>query len=459
MTFVYILLILILLTLVFLIIKSKKANSDDLSKEISNSLNQIFPQVLKNANQQLITLADQKIGTDLNNKKQAIEELVHRALTEIEKNNKKMEEVEIKRTGSFSTLTEKLEEQKALTNQLKVTTEGLKNVLSNNQLRGQFGEQVAEDLLKMSGFVSGVNYDKQVSGESSRPDFTVYMPDGMKINVDSKFPYQNLVKMSEVDGKEEKEKFKKLFEQDIKTKIKEVTSREYINPEKNTVDFVILFIPNEMIFSFIYDRFPNVWQEAMGQKVILAGPFSFTAILRMVHQAYDNFRYQKNVANIIGYIKKFSEEFDNYNKGFKDLGTRIEALQKQYTAVDTTRTKQLVKIVNKIKPKKLGISKKFMNRKFIYFSIFFWLTLIFFIIFISPEFLWSKISLFLLFFSSLISTIYIFSKNHYLNVFISLYFVSLLILQFFHQFFVINFILITGLFISLYFIFDKKDIK
>ena len=90
MTFIYILLVLILATLVFLIIKSKKASSDDLSKEISNSLNQIFPEVLKNANQQLITMADQKIGTDLNNKKQAIEELVNRALLEIEKNNKKI---------------------------------------------------------------------------------------------------------------------------------------------------------------------------------------------------------------------------------------------------------------------------------------------------------------------------------------------------------------------------------
>jgi DNA recombination protein RmuC len=270
-------------------------------------------------------------------------------LLEIEKNNKKLEEVEIKRTGSFSALTEKLEEQKTLTNQLKVTTEGLKNVLSNNQMRGAFGEQVAENLLKMSGFVSGVNYDKQVSGDISRPDFTVYMPDGMKVNIDSKFPYQNLVKMSETENKEEKLHYKKLFEQDIKTKIKEVTSREYINPEENTVDFVILFIPNEMIFSFIYDRFPEVWQDALAKKVVLAGPFSFTAILRMVHQAYDNFRYQKNVATIIGYIKKFSEEFENYNKGFKDLGARIESLQKQYTAVDTTRTKQLVKIVNKIK--------------------------------------------------------------------------------------------------------------
>ena len=349
MTFVYILLLLILATLLFLIFKSKRSSTEDLNKEISNSLNQIFPEVLKNANQQLITMADQKIGTDLTNKKQAIEELVNRALIEITKNNAKMEEVEKNRVGSFSTLTEKLEEQKVLTHQLKTTTEGLKNVLSNNQMRGAFGEQVAEDLLKMSGFVSGVSYDKQVSGDTSRPDFTVYMPDGMKINIDSKFPYQNLVKMSEAEGREEKEKFKKLFEQDIKTKVKEVTSREYINPEANTVDFVILFIPNEMIFSFIYDRFPEIWQDAMSKKVILAGPFSFTAILRMVHQAYDNFRYQKNVATIIGHIKKFAEEFDNYNKSFKDIGTSIESLQKKYTTVDTTRTNQLVKIVNKIK--------------------------------------------------------------------------------------------------------------
>jgi DNA recombination protein RmuC len=223
MTFVYILLVLILATLIFLIVKNKKPDDQKISQDIANSLNQLFPEVLKNANQQLITMADQKIGTDLNNKKQAIEQLVNRALLEIEKNNKKMDDVENKRIGSFSTLTEKLEEQKLLTHQLRTTTEGLKSVLSNNQLRGQFGEQVAEDLLKMSGFVSGVNYDKQVSGDSSRPDFTVYMPDGMKVNVDSKFPYQNLVKMSEADGKEEKEKFKKLFEQDIKTKIKEVT--------------------------------------------------------------------------------------------------------------------------------------------------------------------------------------------------------------------------------------------
>ena len=44
------------------------------------------------------------------------------------------------------------------------------------------------------------------------------------------------------------------FKTDIKNKIKEITTRNYISPEENTVDFVIMFIPNEMIFSFIYEK-------------------------------------------------------------------------------------------------------------------------------------------------------------------------------------------------------------
>ena len=36
--------------------------------------------------------------------------------------------------------------------------------------------------------------------------------------------------------------------------------------EKNTVDFVVVFIPNEMIFSFIYERFPALLEEAFNKK-------------------------------------------------------------------------------------------------------------------------------------------------------------------------------------------------
>ena len=173
--------------------------------------------------------------------------------------------------------------------------------------------------------------------------------DKIKINVDVKFPYQNLQKMAETNDKATKNELEKIFERDVREKIKQVTSREYINPEGDTVDFVVMFIPNEMIFSYIYEKMNDLWVEAMKQKVVLAGPFSFTAILRLVRQAYDNFKYQKNVQKIIGYIKNFEVEFDKYNEEFLKIGERIESLSKQYNVVNSTRTNQLTRSIDKIK--------------------------------------------------------------------------------------------------------------
>lgn len=333
----------------FLLISKRLSNSERLSEDLFSKLSQKFPEILNQANTNLINLANEKIGTDLSNKKTAIEDMVKRVLEELNKNQQKLETAETARVSSFSTLSQRLEEQRQITEQLKTTSEGLKRVLTNNQLRGQFGEQVAEDLLKASGFVAGVNYQKQQStASSSRPDFTVILPDGTKVNIDVKFPYSNLVKMSETEDQHQKDQYLKSFQQDIRNKIKEVSGREYINPEDKTVDFVILFIPNEMIFSFIYERLPDVRQEALNRKVILAGPFSFTAILRMVYQSYDNFRFQKDIQLIIGQIKQFESEFQKYNEEFQKIGDKIESLSKQYESVNTTRTRQLLRSVDRI---------------------------------------------------------------------------------------------------------------
>ena len=93
----------------------------------------------------------------------------------------------------------------------------------------------------------------------------------------------------------------------------------------------------------------DLWVEAMKQKVVFAGPFSFTAILRLVRQAYDNFKYQKNVQKIIGYIKNFEVEFDKYNQEFLKIGEKIESLSSQYNIVNSTRTNKLTRSIDKIK--------------------------------------------------------------------------------------------------------------
>jgi len=337
----------IFLTLVYLL-------KNRVTSLLENKLNEIFPKALHNASEQLVQLnksENQDIKTDLSNKKETIEKLVRTVLDELEKTNTRVVGAEKERVGSFRELKQELESQRRVSENLATTTEGLKRVLSNNQLRGQFGEQVAEDLLKMAGFVRNVDYliNKKQTESSTRPDFTILLPDGVKINVDSKFPYANLQKMTEAEDQNTKKEYVKKFEQDIKDKIKQVTTREYINPANNTVDFVILFIPNEMIFSFIYEKMNSIWTTGMKNKVIFAGPFNFTAILRLIRQSYSNFKYQKNVSKIITLIKEFEDEFDNYNKEFEKIGDRINSLSEQYEKVDSTRTKQLIRTVDKIK--------------------------------------------------------------------------------------------------------------
>jgi DNA recombination protein RmuC len=119
------------------------------------------------------------------------------------------------------------------------------------------------------------------------------------------------------------------------------------------MDFVILFIPNEMIFSYIYENMNDVWEEAIREKVILAGPFTFTAILRMIKQSYSNFRYQENIHTIIALIHQFSQEFEKYNDGIVELGKRINKTTEQFEFVNSTRTRQLNRIVDKIENEKI----------------------------------------------------------------------------------------------------------
>jgi len=338
--------------------KQMKNLNESLGESLDAKMKEIMPDVLKNANEQLILMADQKLGsekteikTDLENKRKELERLVKVIQEDLKESKESLTKSEKERIGSFMELKGQMEEYSKVTSQLSTTTENLKNLLSNNQLRGQFGEQVAEDLLKMAGFVKGLDYDfnKEQAGSETRPDFCVYLPDKTKINVDAKFPYANLQRTIEAKTKEDRENYKKKFEKDVKEKIKQVATRDYINPEDNTVDFVILFIPNEMIFSYIYEKFNDVWKDAMEKKVIMAGPFSFTAILRMVRQAYANFSYQKNIRQVIGHVQSFEKEFEKFHEEFVKIGERIRSLDKQYNTVSSTRVNQLSKRVEMIK--------------------------------------------------------------------------------------------------------------
>ncbi len=273
-------------------------------------------------------------------------------LSEIAKNLEKQLHDSRKEVGNLkeqnAAIRQQLENTAKITEGLQVSTEGLKNLLSNNRLRGDWGEQVAEDLLLAAGFVEKINYVKQTSSGEGRPDFTILLPDGSKLNVDAKFPFDNLIAYQESKTDAARNAALAKFRTDVKTQVKAITSKDYINPQENTLDFVVMFIPNEMIFSFIYEKLPDINDYCNERKVVLAGPFGFTAVLRLVLQAYKNFKYERGLQEIFALISKFQSEYAKYGEGMERLGKQLETAQKTYFEVEGTRSRQLTKVVDQI---------------------------------------------------------------------------------------------------------------
>jgi DNA anti-recombination protein RmuC len=111
---------------------------------------------------------------------QSHEKLLGEITRNLQKELKQSQEGVVDLKTQNAAIREQLANTAKITEGLQVSTEGLKNLLANNRLRGEWGEQVAEDLLMAAGFVEKVNYEKQKSTSEGRPDFTILLPDGYR---------------------------------------------------------------------------------------------------------------------------------------------------------------------------------------------------------------------------------------------------------------------------------------
>lgn len=346
-------------TLYFLINRQNKPNQK--KDELDDLINQIFGKSIEKITQQSkqVLEAERKaIDVNLENKQKAIEKLMQTLQDDIKSRQDEIRELEKDRNLKFSELSTRIKEQQSLTKDLQASTQSLAKVLSNNQTRGAWGERIIEDLLSSQGLQEGLHYVRQANlGKSTlRPDITLLLPDEHKVAVDVKFPYSEIQKMAETDDKRAKEEHLKQFERDIKGKIKKVA--EYIDPEQNTLDYAILFVPNEAVFSFINQKLPAVVDDAIQQRVMLVSPFTFMAVAGMVRESYKNFMMEKNLKQIINYINDFSKEWFVFKDEFGKFGKTIDTLKTGFDRLTTTRTNVMERKITRIQQQQLERGRK-----------------------------------------------------------------------------------------------------
>jgi DNA recombination protein RmuC len=328
-----------------------------LINRVKESFGALSQEVLSKSTGEFLKLADATLSKqtqmgekELEGKKKLIDQTLVAMKGDLQKVQDLVTGFEKDREKKFGELANQLKSTAEQTGKLQETTSQLRTALASSKVRGQWGERMAEDVLRMAGFVEGINYRKQKTLETvgTRPDYTFLLPQDLTVNMDVKFPLDNYMRYLDADGETDKERHKNQFIKDVRGRIKEVTTREYINPAENTVDYVIVFIPNEQVYAFINENDSSVLDEALKHKVILCSPITLYAVLAVIRQAVDNFNLEKTAAQIMSLLGTFNKQWVNFLKSLEKMGKKIEEAQNEFNVLTSTRRNQLERPLRQI---------------------------------------------------------------------------------------------------------------
>ena len=115
------------------------------------------------------------------------------------------------------------------------------------------------------------------------------MPDGKMLALDAKFPFTNLQRYQEAPSDEKREEATKLFKQDLKNQIDQIATRGYTAEDNQCLDFAIMFVPAEMIYSYIQQKHHELYDYALKQKIILTSPSSLLITINLILRQYQYF--------------------------------------------------------------------------------------------------------------------------------------------------------------------------
>lgn len=244
-----------------------------------------------------------------------------------------------------------VESLEAATRQQKLlaeTTGHLRDALASPQARGQWGERMAEDVLRSAGMREGVNYRKQkmIDG-GTKPDFTFLLPDDRHLHMDVKFPVTNYLRYLEAPSETEAVALRDRFLRDVRDRVKELNGRGYAASDA-TIGYLLLFIPNESVYGFIHENDATLLDDALGQQVVLCSPTTLFAVLGVIRQAMDNFAVGRASEEILQCLAGFGEQWRRFSEQIDKVDRHLDTLSRSMGELSGTRRRQLERQLDRI---------------------------------------------------------------------------------------------------------------
>jgi DNA recombination protein RmuC len=341
---------------------------DALSRRALDLNSKSFLDLAKTQMEKMITDVDQKESK----RKLELEKLVQPLSKSLEDVSKHVREVEKEREKAYASITEQVKGLSEAQLAIRREASNLVNALRRPSVRGRWGEMQLKRVVEMAGMLDHCDFTEQTTVHTDtgrlRPDMIVHLAGGRTIVVDAKAPLSAYLDAVETDHEDERERFMKKHAEQVKTHIRQLSTKAYQDQFSSTPDMVVLFLPGESFYYAAQEIDPTLIEQGVDNNVVIATPTTLITLLKAVaygwrqeqlaenaqkisqlgQELYDRLRVLAEHINKVG--RGLNTALNSYNSAvssmerrvlvsarkFKDLGSSTSAELPEVTALDTT---------------------------------------------------------------------------------------------------------------------------
>ena len=273
--------------------------------DLRDTFKALSADALKQSAPEFLRLAEQSFGKfqetakgDLAQRQEAIKGLVEPLKQQLETYQKNLQSSSAAQSSALGEVKKHLETL-ALSNQsLAQETQQFRLVLHSNQARGKWGEETLRRVVEAAGMSAHCDFTEQTSSGENRPDLVVKLPGDRFIIVDAKVPDFDFLNALESAEPAKRTEALVAHATKLKATIRALADRDYPRQFPNALDYVVLFVPAESLFSAALEGDHDLIIWAAEKRILLATPASLIALLRSVSVSWQQHAQTENAQKI-----------------------------------------------------------------------------------------------------------------------------------------------------------------
>jgi DNA recombination protein RmuC len=288
-----------------------------------DTLRELQPQFIERVTETVGKLQEAAKG-DLAQRQEAIKTLVEPLKQQLETYQKRLQQAETAQAGTLGEVKKQLEALSQQSQTLAQETQQFRMVLKSSQARGRWGEETLRRVVEAAGMSAHCDFSEQTKEGDAKPDLVVRLPGDRFIIVDAKVPELDFLSALESADATRRAESLAAHATKLKATIKALADRDYPSQFPNALDYVVLFLPAESLFSAALEGDHELIVWAAQKRILLATPASLIALLRSVSVSWQQHAQTENAQKIAEAAQEFYARVVKFTKHFENIRAGLE---------------------------------------------------------------------------------------------------------------------------------------